>query len=95
VVTVDYTDDFNQPQKIIAKLTVDVLEGFPTLDPGQIPDGGGGDPGGELAPETTGEAFVRFLRGLFGLGSARPQPTFGGFPVDNFGPGGGGGVILP
>lgn len=96
VVTVDYTDDFNQPQKIIAKLTVDVLEGFPTPDPGQILDGGGGDPGGELAPESAGEMFVRLLRGLFGLGSARPQPTLGPLPVDNFGPGGGGGgVILP
>jgi len=88
VVTVDYTDDFNQPQKITAQLTVEVLEGFPTPEPGgEIP--GGEIPGGELPLETTTEMFVRFLRGLFGFGSARPQPTLGFFPVENFDNGGG------
>lgn len=75
VVTVDYTDDFNQPQVITATLTLEVLESGPGGEPGG-PDGGGFpiEPPVEQ-PETAGEMFLRFLSGFFGLDSARPQPT--------------------
>lgn len=73
-VTIDYTDDFNQPQKITAVLPVEVLEGVP-IEPGgpggEIP-GGGEIPAPQ--PETLWDTILRFLRGLFGLGSGRPQP---------------------
>jgi hypothetical protein len=74
-VTVDYTDDFNQPQKIVATLTVNVEESF-------VPPEGEGN-GGEVPPpvpveETLWDRIVRFLRGFFGLDSAppTPQPSF-------------------
>jgi hypothetical protein len=80
-VTIDYTDDFNQPQKITAVLPVDVLEGVP-IEPG----GPGGEvPGGEIPieqPETLWDMIVRFLRGLLGLGSGRPQPGPEAPPVE-------------
>jgi len=80
-VTIDYTDDFNQPQKITAVLPVEVLEGVP-IEPG----GPGGEfPGGEIPieqPETLWDMIVRFLRGLLGLGSGRPQPGPGASPVE-------------
>jgi uncharacterized repeat protein (TIGR01451 family) len=88
--TVDYTDDFNQPQKITATLEVNVLEGGP-IEPGP----GGEPPGGEgpgIPPpveETAWDKFLRFLSGFFGLDSAVPQPAFPGgeFPPGEIPPG--------
>jgi len=78
VITINYTDDFNQPQTITGTLTVEVLEN--TVPDGGFPGGGGGGGGGGvieppvLEPETTTEVVVRFIKGFFGLGSARPTP---------------------
>jgi hypothetical protein len=74
-ITIEYTDDFNQPRTIARKLEIEVMEGFvePTPDPSL---GGGG--GGEVLPtpttETTLQKVWRFILGLFGLDSA-PPPT--------------------
>ncbi|MDW8327613.1 MAG: hypothetical protein RMK99_13710 [Anaerolineales bacterium] len=81
-VTIDYTDDFNQPQKITAVLPVEVMEGVP-IEPGA--PGGEFPGGGEMPkpqPETLWDTILRFLRGLFGLGSGRPQPGPGMPPVE-------------
>ncbi len=93
LVTLDYNDDFNQPQKITASLTVDVLEGA-IIDPGT--DGGGLPPDGgfpePVQPESFWDMVVRFLRGLFGLGSGQSQPGGSGSPALE---GPSGPVILP
>jgi hypothetical protein len=74
-VTIDYTDDFNQPRTIKRTLQIEVMEGFeePTLAPGM--EGGGG--GGEVLPtpgeETTLQKVWRFILGLLGLDSAPPS----------------------
>ena len=89
-VTLDYTDDFNQPQKITAVLTVEVLDsGIPG---GEIP-GEGEIPGGEVpapAPESFWDTVVRFVRGLLGLDSGQPTT-----PAVPDGGGGGNGVPGP
>jgi hypothetical protein len=83
VITVDYTDDFNQAQTITKTITVEVQEGF--IEP--IPPDGGEipiDPNPPQEPESLWDMVLRLLKGLLGLGSERPQPTFlptEGFPV--------------
>ncbi len=83
LVTVDYTDDFNQPQSLTRTLTVDVLDG-PIVDPGV-------DPGGEIPveppaqTETLWQKVLRFVRGLFGLDSGTPSTDPGVFPEDGGG----------
>ena len=73
-ITIDYTDDFNQPRTLARKLQIEVMEGVvePTPDPSM---GGGG--GGEGFPgpteETTLQKVWRFVLGLFGLDSAPPS----------------------
>jgi hypothetical protein len=69
LVTVDYTDDFNQQRTITDTVTVEVIE-QPPIDPGV-------DPGGPIEPpppepETLWQRIVRFVRGLFGLDSSPP-----------------------
>lgn len=72
-VTIEYTDDFNQPRTITKTLTVEVMEqDMPPVDP----NAGGG--GGEYVPveETFWQKAWRFILGLLGLDSAPPtQPT--------------------
>lgn len=82
-VTIDYTDDFNQPRSITQVITVDVIEmeEMP-VDP-NFPEGGeGGEGGGEGFPpivqeETFWQKAWRFVLGLFGLDSGQPveQPA--------------------
>jgi hypothetical protein len=94
-ITIDYTDDFNQPQVITKTLAVEVQDAPPMeppleggtpgpggpLDPGMEPGIG---PGGEMpvgpgGPETTVQKILRFLRGLLGLDSGQSVP---GAPVE-------------
>jgi hypothetical protein len=72
-VTIEYTDDFNQPRTITKALQIEVMEGMqePILEPGM-------EGGGEVMPipaeENTFQKIWRFVLGLFGLDSA-PSPT--------------------
>ena len=89
-VTIDFNDDFNQPQKITALLTVEVIDAGPPIDPG------GEIPGGEApgpVQESAWDSFLRFLRGLLGLGSGLQQTPAPGAPVEGV-PGGPGGPII-
>jgi hypothetical protein len=74
-ITIDYTDDFNQPQVITRTLTLDVQE---MIIPEPIPGEGGVD-GGEgfplPEPETFWQKVWRFVRGLLGLDSGQQQPA--------------------
>ena len=78
VVTIQYTDDFNQPREMVSKFFVDVA---PAADLGMTPgpDGvmGGGGGGGpvDLQPETFWQKVARFFKGLFGLDSGVKQPA--------------------
>ena len=80
IVTINYTDDFNQAQVITATLNVEVMESAP-IDPVFPPDGGGGDPDIENPQESFTDMLVRFLKGLFGLGSGRTSPGVTGPPM--------------
>jgi hypothetical protein len=74
LITVDYTDDFNQQQFITKTIMLDVQEGF--IEPPPIDGGnGGGEPPPIEEPETFIQMLIRFLKGFFGLGSAKPQPS--------------------
>lgn len=82
-VSVNYTDDFNQPQEIMQTLNVEVIEA-PPMEPGMdgVP-GEGGIPGEGLPPsrsETTWQKVSRFILGLLGLDSGQPQAPFEGEP---------------
>jgi hypothetical protein len=70
-ITVNYTDDFNQPRVIEQSLTVDVQE-MPVYEPpeGEIPPE-------EIPaePETFLQKVARFFKGLFGLGSEQTEPV--------------------
>ena len=79
VVTVDYTDDFNQPQTISRTIPVEILEAPIFEEP---PVDGNGDPGMGIPPAIESETFwqkvLRFVRGLIGLDSGVPQPGIPG-----------------
>ena len=91
IVTINYTDDFNQPRLITSALSINVMA---------APDMSGGLEGQdgnvitpdmpvESAPETFWSKLGRFLRGLFGLGSGEKQnPTDGSeiVPTEEFYP---------
>lgn len=70
-VTIDYTDDFNQPRTITRTLEVEVMEAFiePTPDP-SLGEGVAGPVPGE---EGVLQKIWRFIRGLLGLDSAPPS----------------------
>jgi hypothetical protein len=84
-ITVDYTDDFNQPRTITRELQIEVGEGGEVIGPdsnGGIVDGKGGGGGGEVAmpvEETFWQKVWRFVLGIFGLDSGSPstQPEKG------------------
>jgi hypothetical protein len=84
-VTIDYTDDFNQPRTITRTLEIEVMEGFeePVIDPSLDPSVEGGEVFPILSEETTLQKIWRFVLGLFGLDSAPPS---------NNDPGGGGSI---
>jgi len=88
-VTINYTDDFNQPREITQTLEVQVEE-MPMPDPGSM----GGPDGEGMVPEPVAETFfqkvLRFFKGLLGLGSEKPNPTE--YPV--YQEGAGEGVII-
>ncbi len=82
VATIDYTDDFNQPQVITKTLQV-MVEDMPIMEPfpgeGGVPmDGGFPEPVVEV--ETAWQKVLRFLRGLVGLDSAKPTQPGEVFP---------------
>lgn len=88
ILSVGYTDDFNQPQTLTKTLTIEVLEApiiEPPIDGGggeEIPPDGGGDPSPPTVDsETLGQKIWRFLLGLFGWSSAKPQASTDEFPI--------------
>jgi hypothetical protein len=93
--TIEYTDDFNQPRTISKAFDLTVEESFvdPSMEPGM--EGGGGEVPVQTE-ETVLQKIWRFLLGLFGLDSGAPTtptplegvPTEFPVPVQ---PGGGGG----
>ncbi len=85
-ISIDYTNDFNQPQVITRSLTVDVME-QQIIEP---PVDGGQNGGQEFIPpaeETFLQKVWRFIRGLFGLDSGVTTPQQdGGQPVETVDP---------
>lgn len=81
LVTIEYTDDFNQPRTITKSLMLNVIEMEidPSLDPTN-PDFNGGFP--VEVSETFWQKVWRFILGLFGLDSAAPvnEAPFQGEP---------------
>jgi hypothetical protein len=79
LVSIDYTDDFNQYQAITRTLTVDVQE-MVVPEPG--PGEGGIEGGGNVPPaveETLWQKVLRFVKGMLGLDSGLPTPVPGEF----------------
>lgn len=79
LVRLNYTDDFNQQQTLTQTLTVEVMEA-PIFEPGEGDLGIFEPPPVEAPPETLAQKIWRFILGLIGLSSARPQtqPGIGG-----------------
>jgi hypothetical protein len=73
-ITIDYTDDFNQPRTINRSLEIEVTEGFvePTFDP-SLENGGGVVEEVIPSDENTVQKIWRFILGLLGLDSAPPS----------------------
>jgi len=77
-VVVSYNDDFNQPRTVEQILNVQV-DPMPVYEP--IP--GEGDVPVVEQPETLTQKIIRFIKGLFGLGSGKSTPgTDGNMPVN-------------
>jgi hypothetical protein len=89
VVTINYTDDFNQPRFITNTLSIDVLPA-PEITEGLEGQNGSGLPTDipvEQTPETFWSKLGRFFKGLFGLGSGKDQNTIPGgeiVPTEQF-----------
>jgi hypothetical protein len=101
-ITVDYTDDFNQPQVLEKNLTIEVLEGGFETPGGEVSPGEGqeGIPGEfpPIQPETFWQKLWRFIRGLLGLDSGLPEIQPGietPIPSEEIKPGGGPIVVPP
>jgi len=73
LVTVSYTDDFNQPKQIEQKLNV-MVEPMPVFEPMPGENMGEQMPPVE-EPETFFQKVIRFFKGLLGLGSGKSEPT--------------------
>ena len=74
LVSVSYTDDFNQPRKIEQRLTV-MVDPMPEFEPMPGENDGGMMPPIQEQPETFFQKVLRFFKGLLGLGSGKDQPT--------------------
>lgn len=75
-ISIDYTDDFNQPRTIARKLEIDVMEGG--IEPTPDPSLGGGGGGADIPipnQENTFQKVWRFILGVLGLDSAPPSDT--------------------
>ena len=70
-ITIDYTDDFNQPRTLTRTLEVEVIEAF--IEPTPDPSLGEGVTGPVPGEEGVLQKIWRFIRGLFGLDSAPPS----------------------
>jgi len=70
-ISVNYTDDFNQPRVIEQSLSVDVQD-MPVME---TPEGGIPTDQPSSAPESLFDKVVRFFKGLFGLGSEQTEPV--------------------
>ena len=83
-ITIDYTDDFNQPRTITKTMSVEVMDaGFqPTPEPGTSGDGSVIPP----SSDTFWQKIWRFILGLFGLDSGNSSGTQ---------PGGSTGPVVP
>jgi hypothetical protein len=70
-ITIEYTDDFNQPQTITKTLSLEVMDTplMPTPDINN-PNGGTDIPN---APESFWQKFWRFILGILGLDSGAPS----------------------
>ena len=74
-VTIEYTDDFNQPRTLTRKLEIEVTESMteePIFDPSM---GGGGGEFPIVSEETLPQKAWRFVLGLLGLDSAPPPAS--------------------
>ena len=69
-VTIDYTDDFNQPRTVTRTIEIEVMEAFeePIIEPGP---GEGFPP--PVQEESTLQKIWRFILGVLGLDSAPPS----------------------
>ena len=73
MVSVTYTDDFNQPRKIEQTLNV-VVDPMPVFEP--MPgDMGEPMPPTMEQPDTFFQKVLRFFKGLLGLGSGKSEPS--------------------
>lgn len=78
-ILINYTDDFNQPRTIEQILPLEI-QAMPTMEP--FPEGPLGpdglpitDSGYIQGEETFGQKIGRFLKGMIGLDSGKPQPA--------------------
>ena len=83
VITINYTDDFNQPRFVTSALNIDVLPAPEITDglEGQNGNGAPVDVPVVEVPETFWGKLLRFFKGLFGLGSGKDQTPQGGNEV--------------
>ncbi len=84
-VSINYTDDFNQPREVTQTLSLNI-EAAPEITPELLP--GEGMPVEPVA-ETFWSKLARFFKGLFGLDSGVEKPVMpveGEFPADGSSP---------
>ena len=74
VITINYTDDFNQPRSVNQSLTINVMP-EPEMPGGLEGEGGVVEPGEPVLeqPQTFWNVIWRFVKGIFGLGSGVKQ----------------------
>lgn len=71
--SINYTDEFGQPETISQTLTIDVMAPMVIEEPTGPPV----DEGPAPEPETTWQKVWRFILGFIGLSSGRPAPVGG------------------